>query len=213
MTMRRLYTIRHGVTTANLARVCGSPDDELAEEGRRQAADARARLAGTDLGRVVSSPLPRAVATAALVADRGRDGLELHEDCREREFGALSGLTHEQAVARFPHVGYVEVQGIPYSLDPPGGETLAELRERAERFLRALHRSFDGETVTVFSHGNFLQQLRAAVHGVDARAALDLPLDGILNLALMRFDFDAHGELADHAVAQLAATDGVRGLY
>jgi broad specificity phosphatase PhoE len=213
MTVRRLYTLRHGVTTANLARVCGSPCDELAEEGRRQAADARARLAGTALGRVVSSPLPRAVATAVLVSGLGRDGLELDDDCRERDFGALSGLTHEQAVARFPQVGYLEVQAVRYSLNPPGGETLTGVRERAERFLGSLHRSFDGETVTVFSHGNFLQQLRAAVHGVDAFAALELPLEGILNLALMRFDFDEHGELAGHAVAQLAATDGVRGLY
>jgi broad specificity phosphatase PhoE len=213
MTMRRLQTIRHGVTAANLARVCGSPGDELAEEGRRQAAEARARLARADLGRVISSPLPRAVATASLVSGLDRAELELAGDCRERDFGALSGLAHEQAVARFPQVDYLEAQAVRYSLNPPGGETLEELRERAGRFLARLHRSSDGATVTVFSHGNFLQQLRAAVHGVDARAALELPLDGILNLALMRFDFDDDGGLAGQSVVQLAATDGVRGLY
>lgn len=213
MTMRRLQTIRHGVTTANLARVCGSPGDELAEAGRRQAAEARARLDGLDLGRVISSPMPRAVATAALVSGLDVAELELQPDCRERDFGALSGLTHEQAVARFPRVGYLEAQAVRYSLDPPGGETLEQLRERAGSFLATLHRSFGGATVTVFSHGNFLQQLRAAVHGVDAHAALELPLDGILNLALMRFDFDDDGGLVGQSVVQLAETNGVRGLY
>jgi broad specificity phosphatase PhoE len=213
MTVRRLQTIRHGVTTANLGRVCGSPDDELADAGRDQAAHAREQLAGTDLGRIVSSPMPRAIATAALVTGLPPDRFELRDDCREREFGGLSGLTHEQAVARFPEVEYLAVQAVQYSVNPPGGETLPQLRDRAQRFLDGLHASFAGETVTVFSHGNFLQQLRAAVHGVDARAALDLPLEGILNLALMRFDFTEDGELAGHSVVQLAATDGVRGLY
>ena len=213
MTVRRLQTIRHGVTTANIARICGSPDDELAELGRRQAEDARSRIDGMDLGRVISSPLPRAIATAMLVTGLTRDELEIGDDCREREFGMLSGLTHDQAVERYPDVGHIEVQGVPYSVKPPGGETLPELRERAGRFLHGLHRSHDGEIVTVISHGNFIQQLRAAVYGVDERAALELPLDGILNLALMRFDFTSDGELSGESVVQLADTDGVRGLY
>jgi broad specificity phosphatase PhoE len=213
MTVRRLQTIRHGITTANVAKVCGSPDDELAEQGRRQALEARARFARADLGHVISSPMPRAVTTAALVSGLDQDELELHDECRERDFGCLSGLTHEQALARFPQVEYLEVQAVQYSVNPPGGETLTELRERAERFLRALHRSYDGEVVTLFSHGNFLQQLRGAVQGVDALAALDLPLEGILNLALMRFDFADDGDLASHSVTQLVATGGVMGLY
>jgi broad specificity phosphatase PhoE len=162
---------------------------------------------------VVSSPLPRAVETATLVTGLAPGDLDVHDDCRERDFGPLSGLTHEQALARFPQVGHLEVQGVRYSLNPPDGETLPELRERAARFLQTLNRSCDGEVVTVFSHGNFLQQLRAAVHGVDAYAALELPLEGILNLALMRFDFGDGGELVEESVTQLAATDGVTGLY
>jgi ribonuclease H / adenosylcobalamin/alpha-ribazole phosphatase len=213
MTVRRLQTIRHGLTTANVAKVCGSPDDELAEQGRRQALEARARFARADLGRVISSPMPRSVATAALVSGLDQDELELHDECRERDFGCLSGLTHEQALERFPQVEYLDVQAVQYSVNPPGGETLTELRERAERFLRALHRSYDGDVVTLFSHGNFLQQLRGAVQDVGALAALELPLEGILNLALMRFDFADDGELAGHSVTQLAATDGVMGLY
>ena len=213
MTLRRLQTIRHGLTTANVAKVCGSPDDALSEEGLRQTAEARTRCAGIELGRVVSSPMPRAVATATLVTGLDADRLELDDDCRERDFGTLSGLTHEQAVGRFPQVEYLEVHAVPYSLNPPGGETLDELRDRAERFLQTLHRSYDGRVVTVFSHGNFLQQLRGVIHGVDALAALELPLAGILNLALMRFDFADDGALAGHTVTQLAATDGVRGLY
>lgn len=213
MTLRRLQTIRHGLTTANMAKVCGSPDDALSDEGLRQTAEARARCAGADLGRVVSSPMPRAVATATLVTGLDANGLDVHDDCRERDFGSLSGLTHERAIASFPQVEYLEVDAVPYSLNPPGGETLPELRDRAERFLQTLHRSYDGEVVTVFSHGNFLQQLRGVIQGVDAFAALELPLEGILNLALMRFEFADDGALAGHTVTQLAATDGVRGLY
>lgn len=213
MTLRRLLTIRHGVTTANLGHVCGSPDDLLADEGERQAAEARRRLAGTDLGRVIASPLPRAVATAVIVSGLDPGVLRIEPGCREREFGGLSGLTHDEAVERFPEVEYLRVQGVPYSVNPPDGETLPELRERARQFLDRLHETCDGEVVTVFSHGNFLQQLRGVLLGVDALAALEFPLEGILNLALMRFDFDAGGTVAVHEVEQLAPTDGVRGLY
>jgi broad specificity phosphatase PhoE len=213
MSLRRLQTIRHGLTTANLARVCGSPDDRLAVEGEQQASQARARLNGHELGSVISSPMPRALATATAVSGVTQSALEVHDDCRERDFGSLSGLTHGQAVARFPDVEYLEVDGVQYSLNPPGGETLDQLRGRAARFLDAIHRAHAGEVVTVFSHGNFLQQLRGVLFAVDALAALELPLEGILNLALMRFDFDSGGSVVDHGVTQLALGEGVRGLY
>jgi broad specificity phosphatase PhoE len=213
MSLRRLQTIRHGLTTANLARVCGSPDDRLAAEGEEQASQARARLNGHDLGSVISSPMTRAVATAVAVSGVRRSALKIHDDCRERDFGSLSGLTHEQAVARFPEVEYLEVGGVQYSLNPPGGETLDQLRGRAARFLDAIHRAHAGEVATVFSHGNFLQQLRGVLLGADARGALELPLEGILNLALMGFDFDADGGVVDHDVTQLAFGEGVMGLY
>jgi broad specificity phosphatase PhoE len=213
MTMVRLQTIRHGLTTANVARICGSPDDALAEAGERQAAQARARLDPGELGRIISSPLPRAIRTAMLVTGCERDRIAIHADGRERDFGGLSGLTHEEAVAHFPEVEYRHVQGVAYSVDPPGGETLADLRDRAAAFLVDLHRRYDGERVTLFSHGNLLQQLRGQLMGVDALTALELPLEGILNLALMRFDFARDGRVTGHAVIQLADTDGITGLY
>jgi broad specificity phosphatase PhoE len=213
MNLRRLQTIRHGLTTANLARVCGSPDDLLADEGERQATEARARLADAELGTVISSPMPRAVATARIVSGLSPELIHIDEDCRERDFGALSGLTHQEAVARFPEVEYLEIKGVQYSMNPPGGETLAELRERAGRFFASLRESSGAPGVTVFSHGNFLQQLRAVIFAVSAETALELPLEGIMNLSMMRFDFSEGGDLVEHSITQLSSNDGVRGLY
>ena len=65
----------------------------------------------------------------------------------------------------------------------------------------------------MFSHGNFLQQLRAVIFAVSAETALELPLEGIMNLSMMRFDFSEGGDLVEHSITQLSSNDGVRGLY
>src|SRR6185503_18752658 len=69
---RRIYLMRHGAVAYfdRDGRPVAPDDVPLTAEGRGQAAAAAALLEGTTLDRVISSDLPRAVETAALVAPR-----------------------------------------------------------------------------------------------------------------------------------------------
>jgi broad specificity phosphatase PhoE len=208
-----IRTIRHGLTQSNRDRRCSAPADELSDAGRQQARDAANAIRMINLGRIICSPFPRAIETAQLVTGLSRDAFLIDDLCRERDFGGLAGLSHDQVVSSLPGVEYIDVAGIPYSVNPPGGETLEELQARGGLFYRKLLCEHKTGAVVIFSHGNFLQQFRGTVLGMDYRQSLDLPLEGILNLAMMSFEFDG-GRLVSHHVQQLARNDaGVRGLY
>ncbi len=70
MDRRRLYLMRHGAVAYfdDNGRPVAPDDVPLTAEGRAQAEAARALLDGTALDRVISSGLPRAIETAAIVA-------------------------------------------------------------------------------------------------------------------------------------------------
>ncbi len=99
-----VFLARHGQTEWNRAgRVQGRLDSPLTELGERQArrlARTIARLPGID--GVFSSPLGRAVSTAAFYAEALGAQVTVIEDLTEVHHGAWGGLTRPEIEARFP---------------------------------------------------------------------------------------------------------------
>jgi probable phosphoglycerate mutase len=121
---------RHGRTAWNaLGRFLGRSDVPLDEVGRSQARELASRWA---VDEVVSSPLRRALATAQAF---GRN-VRVDPDLVELAHGALEGMATEEGIARFPQV-FRDWGVDPGPVRLPGGETLAEGRDR---LLRALSR-------------------------------------------------------------------------
>src|SRR4051794_34931012 len=89
---RRLYLMRHGDVSYfdEHSRPFPPNDVSLTVRGRQQAQAAAQALAGLDFQRVISSDLPRTIATAEIVA--GNRGLthEQRKDLREIQPGRLS---------------------------------------------------------------------------------------------------------------------------
>jgi 2,3-bisphosphoglycerate-dependent phosphoglycerate mutase len=157
---------RHGETTWNRERrFQGHGDSPLTDEGRAQARALADELDGTPLAAVYSSDLPRAVATAEIVAERlGLPVVHVDPDLREIDVGEWSGLTWAEIEDRFPEGvelhrtrGYGWEQG--ESDDAMAGRVLAALRRIAS--------DRDGEQVLVVVHGGGMRAVAAHIDGVD----------------------------------------------
>ena len=144
--------LRHGDTCLSPEhRFSGLRDLPLSDSGTRQARAAASRLAaGTRIDAVVSSPLRRAAATAAIAA--GELGLTAvtDDDLRETDFGDWEGFTLAEIQQRWP-AAVAAWQHNPEQA-PPGGESFADTAHRVHRACDRLLRDHSGQTVLVVSH-------------------------------------------------------------
>jgi broad specificity phosphatase PhoE len=127
--------------------------DETIEPTSQPDAEAVARaLAGEDVGLIVSSPLQRAVATAAPLA--ALVGLEPRIDDRfgEMHVGPWEGSSEDEIAEQWP-AEWQCWRTEPHRLELHGRETLAELNARVAEALDELtSESVFGDTAVVFTH-------------------------------------------------------------
>jgi len=124
---------------------------QLSANGTRQAKAAAGRLAsGAPIDAVVSSPLQRAVATAAIAA--GELGLTAatDDDLRETDFGDWDGFTLAEIQQRWPAAAAAWRRDPQQA--PPGGESFTDTAHRVNRACDRLLRDHGGKTVLVVSH-------------------------------------------------------------
>lgn len=135
-----LYLVRHGRTSLNAEGLLrGHLDVELDDVGRREAAALGAQFRGLALTCVVTSPLVRARATAAAIAEAVGCVVEPYEELIDRDYGPWSGHAVHQVVTEF---GSVDAA--------PGVEPVAALTARVTRALEGLaHRVQDAPAVVV----------------------------------------------------------------
>lgn len=191
-----ILTVRHGLTELNRdQRVGGQIDVPLLPEGREQAEVAHQAFDGTVFDAVISSPLKRAVETAAIVTGVPSSEIQLEPLCTERSFGQMEGLTRADVERHFPQIVYLQIGQIGYSLNPPGGESFDDLRRRAQRFWDWLLSNHAGKRVVVSSHQNFLQQLHGLLRSRDPYDALRTD---VLNLELNQFHLGTDRSLQSH---------------
>ncbi|HEV7806969.1 MAG TPA: histidine phosphatase family protein [Solirubrobacteraceae bacterium] len=126
-----LYLVRHG-QTASSKRLAysGRSDVALTDEGRAQAAQAAAKLAGADIDGVFSSPLSRARDTAQAIADASGAPLTVDERLTEVDYGGFEGLDRAGASARFG-TAFDDWRADPFGSPVPGMEPLADALRRA----------------------------------------------------------------------------------
>lgn len=166
--MATALVVRHGETTWNRdGRVQGWADSTLTDRGRRQARAVGARLADQRVDHLVVSDLQRTRETAALLQEAGVDAEPAFtRHWRERGFGTYQGLTREEIAARLPE--YDPDGSLLAVADVPGGESLAEARERVLDGWEHLRATLEaGETAVVVTHGGPIRALLAAVTGRD----------------------------------------------
>jgi broad specificity phosphatase PhoE/ribonuclease HI len=171
--------LRHGQTAHSVdRRFSGRNDLPLTGTGAAQAEAAGARLAAAhrpgDVAAVLTSPLPRARATAQVVARAlGLDPV-VEDGLVETDFGAWEGLTFAEARERWPE----ELAAWLASPDvaPPRGETFAEVARRVRRARDRTLAAYPGRTVVLVSHVTPIKTL--------LRLALDAPPSALYRMHL-----------------------------
>ena len=176
MQATRLIAIRHGETAWNVAtRIQGQLDIELNARGRWQAAQVAQALQGDPVQAVYASDLKRAWATAEAIAQTSATGLTAHAGLRERGFGEFQGQTHADIEANWPEHALRWRQRDP-DWAPPGGESLAALRERTRRTVDELASAHVGQQIVLVAHGGVLDALYRLATGQTIQAPRSWPL-------------------------------------
>ena len=144
--------LRHGdVRLSPEHRLSGLSDLPLSADGTRQArAAACRRAAGARIDAVVSSPLRRAAATAAIAATELGLTADTDDDLRETDFGDWEGFTLAEIEQRWPAAA-ARWQHNPEQA-PPGGESFADTARRVHRACDRLLLDHLGQRVLVVSH-------------------------------------------------------------
>ena len=203
-----LYLIRHGATEANLARpprIQGRRHNPpLARLGVRQAEATRDFLARRSIDHCYTSPMLRAVQTAAIVAaPHGLSPTPL-EELNECDVGRWEGLD-------WPTVRYLDADGYQrFDADPaafgyPGGESFGTVHDRVVPAIESLLERHHGEAILVVAHHVVNRTFLAGLMGLAPGQARQVSLDNC-GISVVVRDGDAT------TVATLNAASHLQGL-
>jgi broad specificity phosphatase PhoE len=181
-----LFLVRNGATDwSREGRIAGRREIGLSNDGRTQADDLAARLAGVDLNEVLTSPLPRAVQTAERIAAAHK--LEVARDPRLTDFNA--GRWEGQKFADVLQSDeYKRFLANPMSEVIPSGERMSAARDRMISSVeQALQDNELGANIVMVSHAGPLRVLVSHYLGMDLANYHRLRLSPA-SVTVLRFD-------------------------
>jgi broad specificity phosphatase PhoE len=164
--MTDIVLVRHGETEFNREGVFrGRLNVELNERGREQAEALARALKSPPIVAVYTSPLARALATATAIAEV--HGVEpiVDEAFNNIDLGVWQGVKKTHVRDTEPEA-WVLWTTEPEHLRIPGGETLAEIRERAYPRLLDLAARHDGGRIAIVTHRSVSRVLAGALLGM-----------------------------------------------
>lgn len=175
-----LYLVRHGATEANLARPARIQgrrhNPPLARLGVRQAEATRDFLASRTIDHCYSSPLLRAVQTAAIIAAPHGLSPQPLEELTECDVGRWEGLDW-QTVRYLDAEGHQRFHDDPAAFGYPGGESFADVHARVAPMLNELLQRHAGESVLVVAHHVVNRTFLAGLLGLSPGQARQVSLD------------------------------------
>ncbi len=147
-----LLLVRHAQTASNVnGRYMGWIDEDLSEEGLRQAQRLSMRLSRWPIAAVFCSPLIRASRTAEILALPHGLPLQKLEELGEIRMGAWEGLFAQEIEAKFPQL-WRTWRADPSAIHMPSGESLTQVRERSILALENIVLQNQGRQVVAVTH-------------------------------------------------------------
>jgi 2,3-bisphosphoglycerate-dependent phosphoglycerate mutase len=203
----RLYLVRHGQSTGNLAHAAAAAakselleletrdmDVPLSDLGRAQATALGTWLATKPADELPTvalvSPYLRAQQTARIALEACRPAVDVRADerLRDRDLGIFEGLTWRGIQAKYPDLAALRARVGKFYQRPPGGEAWTDVILRLRSVHQTLVHEYAGERVIIFTHDVVVLLFRYLYDGLDEAAALDLGLNQpVRNASLTTF--------------------------
>ena len=162
-----LFLVRHGRTLVNAEnRLQGRIDHSLDEVGRRQSIEIAGALRKID--RVISSPLLRALETAAAFNQK----IDVEPRFIELDYGDFDGILQNEV----PEDVWKNWRS-DINYRPPNGESLAELNSRVCQVLNEIADESRERNVVVVSHVSPIKAAIAWAVGVEVSSSWRMLLD------------------------------------
>jgi probable phosphoglycerate mutase len=161
MAITRLCLIRHGETAWNAEkRLQGHTDIPLNMRGENQARQMAQALKDTRLTFDVlyTSDLKRALDTASAIVQLFGVVAQVDSNLRERHFGALQGLSINEAPLLRPDIWQDHIiRDLDHELE--GGESIRQFALRIQESLDRIEDQHSGKTILMVSHGGTLDMM------------------------------------------------------
>jgi len=203
-----LWVVRHGESSGNVARDLAEAEQRERIELAERDVDVPLSAAGEEqaraLGRWIASqpdkpsvlyvsPYLRAQQSAELALESA--GLDIpavvDERLREREFGALDGLTRRGITAQFPEEAGRRARLGKFYHRPPGGESWSDVLLRLRGVLDDVRRDCAGERVLLVAHQVVVLLVRYVVEAMTEAEVLAVDAAGdVANCSVTSYGFD-----------------------
>jgi len=164
--MTELILVRHGQTVWNVEKIYrGRADVDLDEVGIKQAELLGKYLSNWELEAIYSSPLKRALATANIIARYHKIGVYIADGLIDFDYGEWQSLPEQEVRKSYPAL-LDKWHNNPHEVRMPGGESLADVRERAAGIVDDVLSKYEG-SVVLASHRVVNKVLICSLLGLD----------------------------------------------
>ena len=164
--MADIILVRHGETEWNVEEIFrGRIDIELNETGIKQAELLAEYLGQVKIAAVYSSPLKRALRTAAIIAANHKLRVEIAPGLIDFDYGKWQGLPQQEVKEQYQEL-YTRWLSRPHQVRMPEGESLDDVSKRAMRVVDEIITKVEGTAVLV-SHRVVNKVLICALLGLD----------------------------------------------
>jgi len=167
--MTTILLVRHGQTAWNREeRFRGQVDVPLDDWGLRQAELVGRRIAERwEPTAIYASSLQRTLQTAAGIARACNLRTTIHDGLLDIDYGVFAGLTPQEAADLYPDIARAWRRA-PHMILFPDGQSLGDVRDRAEAALEGIVANHPHQTVVLVTHVVICRLLLCAILGLDS---------------------------------------------
>ena len=147
-----IFIVWHGQTEWNLlGKTQGHGNSDLTPKGIEQAELLADSMTKYPIDYIYSSDLGRAYQTAEIIGNKLSIEVEKTEALREMNFGTWEGRIIKDIIVEDPEL-YKKWRKEPHLAKIPQGDTLSQIKERTDAFIKEINEKYDGKHIVLVTH-------------------------------------------------------------